>query len=1630
MSFSLWQRIQRYVQLRSDRPFTLIDLFTWADKPNDRWSQNDLTPDAKKALPVGELVAAKISQATGWDEAMLTQLLSPTQFDLKDPKYFRNEKRLQILKDALLLQARLGVETARLFLWGEPTSDFDTCRKIAADIRSAFRARYNQENWEVAVKPLNDELRSNQQKALVAYLLVQDVIREWGVTDANSLFEFLLIDVQMEPCMKTSRIKQAISSVQLFIHRVLIGLEKKYGLAPNAVDRKRWEWMQKYRVWEANRKVFLYPENWIRSELRDDKSQFFREFESECIQQDLSTESYGANLRSLVRRVSDVASLRPVGIFAENPVLQGQSTRFKRLFLLCRTKNEPFQYYSRYFDHDSRNWTPWSQAAIDIPTHASSLNTNDVFAMPVIWRGKTLVFTPLIERQPEQARLVVQGGYYRFGNGDWHFTHSTFESPPDREKAEFPGEKDNPSEKLKISLQFHQEQGGNWRKEIANGSFLDFESNGGLVQAVLWRPRSALQNISGGGVTNGSNKDGDIGRHSFDKYVYWNVTRRLNDYRFVISENQNGVTIAAYFDNTLVEDYYFDGLTLRKGGQFTQPPNRSTSFHFSGLQLYSMQQSLRLAKAPYAESSVDGTVALTNPNDLQKLGNPLAGRLVQAASEEKVGTIFEVYSPRSLSLSEANVAFGRTAADDFHELKLPNAIYNWEIAFHAPMMATDLFLKSQQFDQAMEAIHAVFDPQTESSEPRAYWRFRPFRETSSVESVRNFFNALAPGQQDDSISQWRDNPFQPHLIARNRGPVTYMKWTVMKYIEALIANGDYYFRQNTLETLPIAIQYYVTASNIFGPRGQYIPKRGRIRSESFMSLLPKWDAFSNALANMELFFPNSHQGHALQELAEDKRTQPDVPTANVLGFASVLYFCIPDNPRIQELRDTIDDRLFKIHNCQDIDGVYRELPLFEPPIDPALLVQAAAQGLSLSSVLNDLNSPMPNFRFTYLMQKALELCSEVKTLAATYLASREKEDAEELSAKRSAHESAIQQLLLNVREQQLEEAKRSVEALKQSRKGPECRLQYFLELIGENISLVPDFESDFRELQNLIEKPVDESGLKLSQHEKEELDKAKQSSDKQRTIGEIELAARVLHLLPKPNANLQFWGLGVTIDFPTIAGALEAFARSIQIDANQISYESNRASRLASFERQLQERIQQANAAGYEIKNIDKQILTAQVRVNIAEREIAVQKRQIENAKQVEEFLVAKFTNKQLYTYMKGELRNLHYSAYQLAYELARKVEKVFRFERGLSTTNFIEPGYWVPGRDGFFAGEKLYQALKRLELAFHEERGHAFEVTKDVSLRQVNPLALAALRETGTCEFEIPELVFDLDFPGQYKRRIKSVAISIPAVVGPHSSLSCTARLLEHRYRHSPKASSKSDYPQKLDEDDPRFATTNVPITAIAVGQGQQDSGVFELNFRDERFMPFEGAGAISKWRLQLPKLVRQFDYGTISDVIVHIRYTADDGGDTLRDIVEKYLEEDVLPKPEQLGREQGLFAIFDLKHEFSAVWHQFASPSGGSIRELKIGNIIDRLPHLAARRGDAKVKAQDIHFVSAGNLLATLSPKLGDDSLIQSDIAGIQCVSAGNGPLSLGDWVLTANRTTQELSPIWMIVRLQILK
>ena len=389
VSLQSWKRLQAYTDLRNNLPRTdlrLIDLFQWAGHPDDPTKLSE-----------------KIAGATTWKQNDIDKLIAPAHFDLDQPKAFVNEVDLVKLRQATSVANKIAVDIDRLFDWAKPGSKFWPSHQIAEDIRKAIRARYDEDVWEQVVKPLNDQLREHQKEALIAYLLVQQDLIEWAnptPLDADGLFEFFLIDVQMDACMQTSRIKQAISSVQLFIQRCLLGLEEKQvngkevGVPNDAIDRDRWEWMQYEPIREANVKVFLWPENWILEELRDDKSPFFKELESELLQKDINTQTVQDALKSYLIKVDEIANLRVVGLFVDDA---GQ-----RLHVFASTRNAPYFFYYRYFHIKENNWYPWEKIQVDVPSYDEQKlwpwQTQNIehgtYLIPIAWNNRLLIFFP------------------------------------------------------------------------------------------------------------------------------------------------------------------------------------------------------------------------------------------------------------------------------------------------------------------------------------------------------------------------------------------------------------------------------------------------------------------------------------------------------------------------------------------------------------------------------------------------------------------------------------------------------------------------------------------------------------------------------------------------------------------------------------------------------------------------------------------------------------------------------------------------------------------------------------------------------------------------------------------------------------------------------------------------------------------------------------------------------------------------------------------------------------------------------------------------------------------------------------------------------------------------------------
>jgi hypothetical protein len=124
------------------------------------------------------------------------------------------------------------------------------------------------------------------------------------------------------------------------------------------------------------------------------------------------------------------------------------------------------------------------------------------------------------------------------------------------------------------------------------------------------------------------------------------------------------------------------------------------------------------------------------------------------------------------------------------------SIYNWEIFFHAPLLIAVHLSQNQQYQDAENWFHYIFNP-TDNSDgptPQRFWQVQPFQYTD-VEMIEQILVNLSTGQDVplqtetiQSIQNWMQNPFQPWAVAKYR-PTAYMLKTVMAYLDNLIAWG-------------------------------------------------------------------------------------------------------------------------------------------------------------------------------------------------------------------------------------------------------------------------------------------------------------------------------------------------------------------------------------------------------------------------------------------------------------------------------------------------------------------------------------------------------------------------------------------------------------------------------------------------------------------------------------------------------------------------------------------------------------------------------------------------------------------------------------------------------------------------
>ncbi len=1650
-----------------------------------------------------EAFAADVELVAGdWTAEDVTALI--LQLDLRWPADYLLPESWERLARALTLAGNLNAGAATLARFAAPAMGPAEARSI----KELLRSKLGTGTWLMLCTEIQDVLRERKRDALAAYLLTQPKPADaptgkWANT--NDLYAYYLLDVEMGACQLTSRIVQASGSVQLFVQRCFMGLEPTMPVREDGENGdsawRWWSWMRRYRVWEANRKIFLWPENWIEPELRLDRSPFFRDLENELIQSEISQAGAETALGHYLEKLDGVAHLEVAGFYQEDDDLDTVVHVFART-----PGGEPHVYYYRRFDY--RQWTPWERVDLEIQgdylipavvgrrlflfwpvfKEVPDETGNSKVTLPAAPGNNTSKFTPDKTAKILQMQMAMseyRGGqwtpkrvstgfaasqpynieivnhYYRFsavdhsetdgrffisyeGNShgktpytaaaylkgeaemagcgvpDFTFTPkvyrqapvvpmtwpdelSTGPDPVDLRWQELPARTDAPDDDLallnfsfpleyggfpistqvlretpglfQLSPGWHQsylnrltEKTGTWTRDsaiVVNGWLPFFYRDGGRSFFVLpTTARGAPANQPEGQYYPAVKAE----MRSWERYFANNIDGWLNGFLLILTPAER------------------TDLANWLASQLNLPSAPVTDDELKAVIRTDPQQAVYFWMVGLADQFVAGSRfhfrAFYHPLVCEfgkLLNNPLKGvPALMSRSTQLTQTAFrfnDTYRPTASVVLSTNTSFHPREDVDFSPTGA-YAPYNWELFFHAPLLIANTLSRNQRFEEARDWYHLIFNP-LGVAPPKAggaamskYWITKPFFETTDAQYLQQRIDSLlrllagdpnAPGYPDligavgQAVYDWRAHPFDPHRIAAYR-TVAYQKNVVLKYVENLVAWGDQQFRQDSMESINEATQLYVMAAEILGPKPKTVPPPARPVDQTYNELEQQFDDLANELVQVENLIPR------LPGNAGSGANQPPMP---------MLYFCIPTNEKILEHWDTVADRLYKIRHCLNIEGAARQLALFEPPINPAALVKAVAGGIDLSAALADLDAPLPLYRFAVLLQKANEVCNDVKSLGAALLSALEKKDGEALGLLRQTQEIRTLEAVKSLREKQIEEAKENLDGIKRSKAVVETRRDYYRDI------------------------------ARLNAQEQLHLDKLALANLEAQIAQGIKLGASIISYLPAIDLGASGFG-GSPIAKFKIGGLELGQAASLASDVlsflSQIaSGDAAMAAAKGGFDRRWDDWKLQESLAGKELEQLDTQIAGAEIRVALAEKELANHLLQMENAKATDAFMRGKYTSQDLYQWQTGQISAVYLQSYKLAYDLAKRAERGYRFELGVADSSYISFGYWDSLKKGLMAGERLQYDLRRLETAYLEQNRREFELTKHVSLAMLDPLALIQLRETGRCFFSLPEEAFDLDYPGHYFRRIKSVSVSLPSVVGPYTTVSCTLRLVGNSIRIStasdPYARNRD---QGLPADDDRFIQNNIPVRAVAASSAQNDSGVFELSFRDDRYLPFEGAGAISQWSLELfndtpsnnpdpanpdfGKPLRQFDFGTITDAIVHLRYTArEDSGpfknDAIANLRASLAEDGATPS----------LRLFDVRHEFPTPWHRFlrpATPTTGNLLDLEM-----RSELFPWRDGGKTLKIHTIWLLARcdepGSYTATLSPT-GSDNFV----------------------------------------------
>lgn len=1304
------------------------------------------------------------------------------------------------------------------------------------------------------------------------------------IQTADDLLEWLRTDLMDNHQVKTSRVAEAVSCFQQYIHAVYQKLEPGYTDREfDSKDLKDWDIASQYPLWAASQLLKCMPEDYITPYARIRKTSLFKALENDLNQTRLNADSVQQGVQQYLRAFEEVCNLEVL-----NGYVDGHDPRSADYYLIGRERIAPYRYFWRKADvqlagdSEAVNPAAWSEwRSVDIPVDVRVLDIR-----PVFWGGRLC----LVWAEWREALFDVEGGLQKpyelelkvafiALSGQWsppvRLNVSTFKDdvsgkcrlvavmlrddvdrlyPKGRLAVHLTNAIADPLSVQDNEVNIYETRDALFRKVADEKTIMDQ-----LAMVRYSSPLTLQQRIAPADFPSMAETVSDGSGPLVENFTLKAVLTRRGDKQVLNVQAQ----CAQLIPGKVGEEINFT-LTLLNAAEGDPPPlvvkksnnggwsfnwievvrgtfNTKINFTLAGADLGTKTFELEFKAAP-PESSLP-SIHRTDSRGAQFLSlNDTALKLEYVRLNTLIGA--ELVTRSNVSI-DAVLDWDTQFPD---EPKLPNGkeepngpfdgangLFFWELFFHLPHLVATRLKDEDRFVEAQQWLHFLFDPQTPADpSPRLaspkpyYWRCRPLN--------------VAPGE--GNVGCEADNPTDPDAIAYS-APKHYQMLVFHEYVANLIAWGDWLYRQLTRDSLAAAKLQYLRARNLMGepPDNRVISQWVPVELKTLVGELQERSALK-AFENQVVLDPGW--------LPVKTRFFEDP------GVIGADPFRLPVSQRLLQLYELPAQRMYNLRHNLSIDGKPLSIELFSTINPSDLLNKLAAGG---AGPVRPMGGPLRvvAFRWRVLFDAALRATQYLQECANQVMRLLEQQDRGEQELMQQRHLTELSEFTKAMQEENLEQLKASLAALRSSRDLTEQRRSHYAQLHSDNISA-----AEYKVMADL---------------------------DTAKTVlaasTAFQAVAGVIDAIP----NIY----GTSTGGAQAGGIPRAVSFGIQIAADGMRSDAEKDATSENYRRRREEWGLARDQAGAELAVIDGNIVAQEHAVAATEASLAQTVQMNAQTQALYDFLLTRATRVELYRWYLGQCKTLHYQAYDQVLSLCLSAQRALQLETAEFGRSYIRTDAWLDSYYGLTAGDALRLDLLRMEADYLLRYERRLELVKTVSLRQLfdSPVdsrlgswndALLGLRTTGSLDFELSQLLFDRDYHDHYCRQISAVDVTLPTLLGPHENICAT--LTQISSATAIEASRQSlEY---LYGDGTTIAPPDVLLNIssgeqMAISLGIDDFGLSAMKPDEGLRNPFENTGAVSRWTLTFPwsdepRQTRQLL--ALNDIILKIRYTAKVGG------------------------------------------------------------------------------------------------------------------------------------------------------